>query len=227
MRNVGSCTRPVKSDHCYLARVPLGASTTRGSGTGVLAALDLRAVRHVRSLDGGSVRNANDALASADYNVEQPYAMNSMLGKYISDLEDGDVLEPVAYVMTPFISREYCHGVEELSAYFHSKVNSPLGRQVAPPTLCHIDKIRLYRRNCPKGHGPNARIHYEYRAQHFEPFPINTQLVASGLVSDRYNKRGRDYVEIEIETRVEADDRLIARYHDTAIMSYKRGSSAS
>ena len=36
-----------------------------------------------------------------------------MLGGYISDLEAGDVFEPVEYVLTAFMASEYAHGVEE------------------------------------------------------------------------------------------------------------------
>src|SRR5262245_32944487 len=44
----------------------------------------------------------------------------TMLGGYISDLEAGDVFEPVEYVLTAFMASEYAHGVEEHWEWFHS-----------------------------------------------------------------------------------------------------------
>ena len=93
-----------------------------------------------------------------------------MLGGYISDLEKGDVFKPVEYVITPFMVSEYAHGVEESSPYFHSARN-PAGRQVRPPTMIHVDKMRILEANCDKerrisgAKGPDARVHYEYHAK--------------------------------------------------------------
>lgn len=140
------------------------------------------------------------------------------LGQHVSDLEPGDVLQPVRYVMTPFIAREYCHGVDEVAEVFHSP--SAGGVQYAPPTLVHIDKIRLLKRNCPLGAGPSARIHYEYHATHHEPVHVGTELIASGEVSRKYQKRGRDYIELRIELRSAQDGQLFTSYRDTAVLSY-------
>ena len=94
-----------------------------------------------------------------------------MLGGYISDLEKGDVFKPVEYVITPFMCSEYAHGSEETSEFFHSGGN-PAGRQVRPPTMIHVDKMRILEANCDKEQriagmkGPDARVHYEYHAKH-------------------------------------------------------------
>ena len=140
-------------------------------------------------------------------------------GRYVSDLEKGDEFEPYAYSMTPFVVREYAHGVEEAAEIFHGGTEgSP---QLAPPTLIHIDKIRLLKQNCPGGKGPHARIHYQYSATHHAPVPVNERLVASGRVTDRYEKRGRDYLEITIELRRERDGGLLISYRDTAVLSFQ------
>ena len=94
-----------------------------------------------------------------------------MLGGYISDLEKGDVFKPVEYVITPFMCSEYAHGNEETSEFFHS-ANNPAGRQMRPPTMIHVDKMRILEANCDKERriagmkGPDARVHYEYHAKH-------------------------------------------------------------
>lgn len=144
-----------------------------------------------------------------------------MLGRYVSDLEAGDRLEPVTYVMSPFVVREYCHGTDEQDEIFHSDVTSPTGQQQAPPTLVHIDKIRLIKRNCPGGPGPDARIHFEFASQQHAPIPVGGEVAAAGIVSRRYEKRGREYLEMEIELRAVPDDRLLVSYRDTAILAYQ------
>ena len=149
-----------------------------------------------------------------------------MLGRYVSDLEVGDELGPVTYVMSPFIVREYCHGAGETDEVFHSGLGSPTGRQLAPPTLVHIDKIRLLKHSCPEGPGPNARIHYEYSARHHRLIPVGEELVATGHVSRRYEKRGRTYLEIAVELRASNDGRLLVEYTDTAILSYEPSGGA-
>lgn len=140
------------------------------------------------------------------------------IGRYVSDLETGDVFEPVEYVMSPFIAREYAHSVEESAPALIGDVVEE--EQLAAPTLVHIDKIRLLKRNCPDGRGPHARIHYEYHATHHDVIPVGERLVASGHVAERYEKRGRGYLRIEIELRCVADGRLLTSYQDTAVLSF-------
>jgi len=70
-------------------------------------------------------------------------------GGYVCDLEVGDRIGPVEYTMSAFVVREYSHA-NELHHDFLQGIDDPL----APPTLIHLDKLRLYRHGCPKGTGP-------------------------------------------------------------------------
>ncbi len=142
-------------------------------------------------------------------------------GKYVSDLELGDVIGPVEYTMSAFVVREYCHANEVHHEFFQGTHD-----QVAPPTLVHLDKLRLYRHGCPLGTGPSARIHYEYDATIHGEVPVGEVLTVVGTVTERYEKRGRDYVVMEIELRAKGDNRLLIHYRDTAILAY-RGKEAS
>jgi len=147
-----------------------------------------------------------------------------MLGGYISDLEAGDVFEPVEYVVTPYMASEYAHGVEESCEWFHSP-ESPAGRQIRPPTMIHVDKMRLLEKNCLKeqriagARGPHARIHYEYHARHHSPAFVGERLIVSGRIADRYVKRGRTYLWYEMEVRT-GDGRLVTTYSDRTLLSY-------
>ena len=44
-------------------------------------------------------------------------------GRYVSDLDRGDVLGPVEYSLSPFVVREYCHAVELHQDYFQGSVD--------------------------------------------------------------------------------------------------------
>ena len=138
------------------------------------------------------------------------------VGRYTTDLDKGDVLGPVDYTMSTFVVREYCHANELHQPCYQ-------GREVkfAPPTLVHLDKLKLYKAACPAGTGPTARVHYEYDATIHEAIPVGVPLRVSGVVTDRYEKRGREYVITQIDLKTRADGRPLVTYRDTIIVSYK------
>lgn len=142
------------------------------------------------------------------------------VGRYTSDLEVGDVLEPVRYTMTPFIVREYCHGVDEFAEEFHSDLVD--GVQLAPPPLTHIDKIRLYNKNCPDGAGPNARIHYRFKTRHHRPIPVGAELEVSGEVVSKEERRGRTHMQMAIRVTIAETGELVTEAWDTAILGYRQ-----
>ena len=148
-----------------------------------------------------------------------------MLGGYISDLETGDVYEPVEYVLTPFMCSEFAHGAEETNELFHSAQN-PIGRQIRPPTMIHQDKMQIQEKNCLKEQrmhgmkGPDARIHYEYKAKYHSAAYAGETLVVTGRVVEKYVKRGRTYLWNYLETRTK-DGRLVATYNDITVLRYK------
>jgi hypothetical protein len=142
------------------------------------------------------------------------------IGGYVSDLDRGDVLGPVEYTMSRFVVREYCHANE-----MHQPCFQGVEQQIAPPTLAHLDKLRLYRHACPAGKGPWARLHIEYDATFHAPIPVGTKLRVAGKVVDRYVKRGREYVITDIEMRRAADDALLVAYRDTVILAYQSGAT--
>lgn len=148
-----------------------------------------------------------------------------MLGGFISDLEAGDVFEPVRYTVTELTVAEYAHAVEEDDDWFHT-ARSPWGKQVRPPTMIHADKLRLLEVNCPDEarfsgkHHRDARIHFEYHARQHSPAFVGDELMVSGRIADRYTKRGRDYLRYELKVET-ADGRLVAEYWDETVLRYK------
>lgn len=136
-------------------------------------------------------------------------------GRYTTDLDVGDVLGPVDYTMSKFVVREYCHANE-----LHQPCYQGTDLRFAPPTLVHLDKLRLYKVACPAGTGPTARIHYEYDATIHAPIPVDVPLRVQGEVVERFEKRGRTRVVTRIDLRTAEDARPLVTYMDTIIVSY-------
>lgn len=149
-----------------------------------------------------------------------------MLDGYISDLEKGDEFRPIEVVATELAATEYAHANEDSHEFFHSDAN-PLGRQVRPPTGIHTDKMRLIEANCLKERrisgevGPDARVHYEYNVEFFEPVYVGDRIIVSGKITDRYLKRGRDFLEYELHVHHE-DGRHLATYRDKTLLRYRK-----
>lgn len=138
-------------------------------------------------------------------------------GRYTTDLDRGDILGPLEYTLSRFVVREYCHANE-----LHQPCFQERDGQFAPPTLVHLDKLRLYKTACPAGTGPTARVHYEYDATIHAPVPVEVPLRVRGVVTDRYEKRGREYVHMRIDLVTAADERPLITYRDTVIISYQQ-----
>lgn len=160
-----------------------------------------------------------------------------MLRGYISDLEAGDVFDPVEYELTPLMCAEYAHGVEENCEWLHS-AGAPGGRQIRPPTMIHVDKMRILEKNCLKEQrvstrgristdpdAPAARIHYEYHARHHSPAHVGERLIVTGKITDKYVKRGRTYIDYYLEVHT-ADGRLVTTYTDKTLLKYEKSEDA-
>ncbi|MDR2378632.1 MAG: MaoC family dehydratase N-terminal domain-containing protein [Bifidobacteriaceae bacterium] len=148
-----------------------------------------------------------------------------MLGKTIADLETGDVFKPVRYRLTEESVTEYAHGQED-QAEWHYSAAPPYDRVVRPPTMIHADKMKILEANCDlerrvaNVHTDDARIHYEYNAVQHSPAFVGEELVVTGGIVERYEKRGGDYLHywLRVET---ADGRLVTTYDDLTLLSYK------
>lgn len=150
-----------------------------------------------------------------------------MLGGYISDLEKGDVFRPAEYVLTAFMVREYAHGCEENWEGFHTED----GRIVRPPSMVHVDKMRILEVNTLKEtrikfmreHTPvtsDPRIHYEFHVINHSPAYVGDHIVVTGQITDRYLKRGRDFLDYHLEVHTK-DGRHICTYKDKTLLRYR------
>ncbi|PZW51086.1 hypothetical protein C8P66_101304 [Humitalea rosea] len=137
-------------------------------------------------------------------------------GRYTSDLEQGEILGPVEVVISPFMVREYCHATE-----LHQPCFQDDPQPIVPPSMVHLEKLRLYTLYCPEGCGPNARVHYCFDARWHAPVRAGQTLLVQGLVSRRYLKREREYMDMDITLRTKAEGRLLVEYRDTICLSYR------
>jgi hypothetical protein len=139
-----------------------------------------------------------------------------MLGRWVSDLEVGDVLGPMDHELTPFLIREYAHAVEE-TAERHLGCDA----QIALPTMVHGAKKRLFDHACPEGAGPDARLHLVYDATYHQVIPAGRVVTIRGEVAEQYEHKGRPHVVLEIEVRDKETGDLYTSYRDTSLLSYR------
>jgi hypothetical protein len=141
-----------------------------------------------------------------------------MIGRYMSDLETGDRLGPIEREITPFLVREYAHGAESTDER-HLGVDDA----VAQPTLYHAHKLGLLHHSCPGGSGPTARMHASYSAQHHAPLPVGAHVRISGEITARYERNGREFVDMTVEIADRDSGQPYATYVDTTLLSYRAG----
>jgi hypothetical protein len=144
-----------------------------------------------------------------------------MLGRFVSDLAAGEVLRPVVFVVSPYIVREYCHGVEEDTEIFHSTTTE--GPQLAPPTILHVAQSRLVSANCPGGSGSKVRVHYEYEAAWRGPIFAGDTLRVEGYVEDLYERRGRTYISVKTTSIRETTEEVVGIYRQITLMNMEPG----
>ncbi len=117
--------------------------------------------------------------------------------------------------ITPFLVREYTHAVDEASERHHA------AGAVAPPTIVHAHKTRILDHACPAGAGPTARIHLVYDATHHRTVPATSVVQVSGVVSGRYERRGREHLVIDFEVRDKRTGVLYTTYRDTSLLGFE------
>ncbi len=146
-------------------------------------------------------------------------------GRYTADLDLGDTFGPMEYDVTPFAPREYCHSVELHQEVFQAGDAS--GQQAWPVPMVHMDKLRFYHHDCPGGSGPNARIHYEFDVEWSGRINTGDRLTTTGRVARRFMRRDREYLEVDLEIRSATADKVVVKYKDTTVLSYRTKSKTA
>jgi hypothetical protein len=146
-----------------------------------------------------------------------------VIGRYISDLEKGDVLAQVSFVITSEEAAEIASGFGESSPWFHPQSGG--AAQFVPPTAVQSLKTRLLKVTCPGGDGPHPKLITSYDARHGAPIPVDRLLTVSGTVLDRYSKRGRTYLRFGIELTDAETKELLVEYIDEQLLRFAPESS--
>ncbi len=109
-------------------------------------------------------------------------------GTAYAAFEVGRRLAPVQFTITPEIIREYATAVEaDLAAYRLD------GRPMAPPNVLFAYMTGVLYRTYPPIQGiVMAEADFRWRAPIFAD--VTSEIVASGEIVDKYEKRGRRYV---------------------------------
>ena len=126
----------------------------------------------------------------------------------LEDAQVGDAIGPYRYTVTP-----------EMAAYAASKGDITGARfsadsSFAPSTLTDNDYSLAF---LQKYH-PGEAIHTKAENHYLNPPIVGKELTVTGAVSDKFEKRGKDFLVFETATRDE-DGREIVKSKNTLLLS--------
>lgn len=109
------------------------------------------------------------------------------------------------YVISPHLVQAYAETVREHHPWYTA--TSPFGGPVAPALIRHSETYVDRRWYLPNLHG---NLHAKQEWELFAPIMVGERITTHSVVTDRYIKRGRDYVVNEILV-IGNDGRICAR----------------
>jgi acyl dehydratase len=116
------------------------------------------------------------------------------------------------YVVTPELVAAYSEALDDHNTIYTGA--SPFGGPVAPALLFHSEvyHFRDHPKAPPAWYLPNlyGNLHARQEWELFRPITVGDAVHTRSLVTDRYVKRGRDYVVNEV-LFFDADDAVVAR----------------
>lgn len=122
------------------------------------------------------------------------------------NLHEGMELGPIHYVVTQKQISAFARALGSHNPLFAP--DSPLGAQLAPPTMRLNDYALLIAAHFRGGSGG---VHAKHRCELFEPMRVGQAVKATGKITRTYRKRGKFYFELEYQARDAASDRLLTR----------------
>lgn len=123
-------------------------------------------------------------------------------------IELGEELGPVEGVVSDFQVKSFAYAVDDYGAWYLD--NSPFGYRIGHPTLLSVDVVRLYHlvyevRPPMYQSGLHARNEIEL----LRPVPLGQKVILRGRYTEKYQKRGHDYVVLSGEVVDEAGQPFI------------------
>ena len=126
----------------------------------------------------------------------------------LEDAQVGDTIGPYRYRVTREMA-EYAASKEMLRSSRYSG-----GSAIAPSALTDNDYSLAFMVN----YKPGDAIHTKAENHYINPPIVGKELIVTGAISDRFNKRGKDFLVFETTTRDE-DGREIVKSKNTLLLS--------
>jgi len=135
-------------------------------------------------------------------------------------LQMGQELGPWETVFTEKDVRDYAASIDDENPWYVQR--SALGQPVAHPAMTATFGIPLLQESCSKiledADQPWAGLHAKVEHHYTNPVPIGKRLTVRGKVADKYIRRDRYYVVVELWA-VDEDGQDIVHIRDTILLS--------
>ena len=135
-------------------------------------------------------------------------------------LQVGQELGPWETVFTEEDVRDYAASIEDENPWYVQ--GSAFGQLVAHPAMTATFGIPLLQESCSKileeADQPWAGLHAKAEHRYTNPIPIGKRLIVRGKVAEKYIRRDRYYVVVELWV-VDEDGQDIIRIQDTILLS--------
>ena len=125
-------------------------------------------------------------------------------------LEVGQELPPMEVHLTPDLQGRYLLATEDTNPWYWKE--SPFGGPIALGVILEDAVLGLQRRHfrVPLGH-----IHARQETEYLRPIPLGSRVRLVGRVAEKYEKRGRKYVVVEVTVLdEEGQPAMRMRLHD-------------
>ena len=118
----------------------------------------------------------------------------------LEEAQVGETLRPHSYILTREIA---LFAARNLGKDFLEKDDS--GREIAPACVTDNDYVDLWISDFTTKEAVHAKAEHHY----LNPPIVGKRLDVTGRISDKYNRRGRDFLVLESETTDEDGIRLV------------------
>src|SRR5258708_7265100 len=122
------------------------------------------------------------------------------------NVHQGMSLGPIFYVVRPEQIEAFARGTGTDSHLFRK--NSPVGDQIAPPTMRLQDYALLIAAHF---YGGSGGVHAKHWTEFHAPMRVNQSVRATGRITRVERKRGKFYFDLEYESRDATSDELLVR----------------
>jgi hypothetical protein len=118
-----------------------------------------------------------------------------MTDKTWPDAEIGEVLGSYDRTITAEISNKYLGAVEDNSPWYSSK--SPAGTAIINPLMFGDEYVKLYF-DCAHYSRNEGTLHSRTEHENYAVLPVGSTVKVSGRISDKFTRRGRRGLTIEV-----------------------------